>query len=400
MSLRNLESNTMRNKLAFLLIAVVLVLTTVSCSPPSSVTSVLTYATPLPTAEQTAAAETPEETDLIGLYERVIEGVVTIEIVRPSELTELLDAGETVIEQGQGSGFVLDAEHGYIATNNHVVERATEILVTFYDGTKLEAETLGTDPDSDLAIIQIDPNAANLVALPLADSDQVQVGQQTIAIGNPFGFAGTMTTGIVSALSRTLQIGHSSEAISGQFSIPEMIQTDAAINVGNSGGPLLDRTGAVIGINTAINSTSGTSGGVGFAVPINTLKRVAPSLIEYGEFKYPWLGVTGMDLYPAQAESLGLDNTKGAIVLSIAAGSPAEEAGLLPSTDTVEQLGSLLPTGGDVVIAIDDTAVNQFDDLLIYLTRNALPGDTVELTIIRDGETINVPVLLQERPAE
>lgn len=399
MSLLNSESKVARVGFTVLL-TLALFVTTVSCSPPSSNESELTFATPQPTVEGTTTAQTQKETDLVSLYEQVIAGVVTIEIVRPAETFQLLDTGETVLEQGQGSGFVLDAEHGYIATNNHVVERATEILVSFYDGTKLEATTLGTDPDSDLAIIQIDPDAVDLVALPLADSDQVKVGQQTIAIGNPFGFAGTMTTGIVSALSRTLQLGHTSDAISGQFSIPEMIQTDAAINVGNSGGPLLDSFGAVIGINTAINSTSGTSGGVGFAVPINTLKRVAPSLIAYGEYKYPWLGITGMDLYPAQAESMGLDSTKGAIVLNVAAGSPAEVAGLQPSTDTVEQLGSLFPTGGDVIIALDDTAVNQFDDILIYLTRNALPGDTVELTIIRDGKTIQVPVLLQERPAE
>jgi S1-C subfamily serine protease len=299
---------------------------------------------------------------------------------------------------GEGSGFVYD-EEGHIVTNSHVVKDAERIMVTFADDTTVQAEVVGIDPDSDLAVIKVDPEAVDLQPLPLGDSDALKVGQRVVAIGNPFGLEGTMTTGIVSALGRVLP----SQASAGQgqaYSIPDVIQTDAAINPGNSGGPLLNMAGEVIGVNTAIESTVQQFSGVGFAVPSNTVARVVPQLIEKGKVEHPWLGISGLDLLPELAKPMGLpEGTRGVLIIDVASGSPAEEAGLLGSKTEVEIDGQKVRVGGDVIVAVDGREVRQFDTLLSYLTDETHVGQTITLTILRDGKEQDVEVTLADRPA-
>jgi len=362
--------------------------------------------TPVPLAQAQGVAPTapdPEEALLIALYQRVSPAVVSVQVVRPVEglIIPRIEGQEgegDIYQRGQGSGLIIDAD-GTAVTNNHVIEGARLVEVTLWDGTILPAEVLGRDPDSDIAVLRIERGDIALQTVELGDSDALQVGQRAIAIGNPFGWQGTLTMGIISGLGRTLQLGHASERVSGRFSIPEMIQTDAAINFGNSGGPLLDAQGRVIGVNTAMNSTSGLSGGVGFAVPINTVKRVLPDLIASGSYSYPWLGISGTDLRPVHREAMAIDVPRGAIIDSITPDGPADRAGLRGSTETVEQFGETISVGGDVIVAIDDRPVRQFDDLLIHLVRTKRPGDTVRLTVVRGGEEQQVTVTLGERPA-
>jgi S1-C subfamily serine protease len=359
-------------------------------------------APPAPTvASQGADAE---EALLIALYQRVSPAVVSVQVVRPVEgliipRTEGQEGDGDLFQRGQGSGVIIDAD-GTVVTNNHVIEAARLVEVTLWDGTTLPAEVLGRDPDSDIAVVRIERGDIPLQAVELGDSDALQVGQRAIAIGNPFGWQGTLTVGIVSGLGRTLQLGHASERVSGRFSIPEMIQTDAAINFGNSGGPLLDAQGRVIGVTTAMNSASGVSGGVGFAVPINTVKRVLPDLIARGSYQYPWLGISGTDLRPVHREAMGIDVLRGAIIDSVTPNGPADRAGLRGATGTVEQFGETIGIGGDVIVAIDDRPVRQFDDVLIHLVRAKRPGDTVRLTVVRDGKEEEVTVTLGERPSD
>jgi 2-alkenal reductase len=300
---------------------------------------------------------------------------------------------DDLYRRGEGSGFVWDTE-GHIVTNDHVVEDATIVEVHFKDGTILEADVIGTDPQSDIAVIKVDPTQVALKPVTLGDSDQVKVGQLAVAIGNPFGQTWTMTRGIVSAVGRVIQSGLS------RFSIPEVIQTDAAINPGNSGGPLLNSRGEVIGMNTMIISQSGSSSGVGFAVPSNIIAKVVPALISKGSYAYPWLGITGRDLLPQDVKALDLPVRRGALVLDVAAGSPADKAGLRGSERVIRVQGQELTTGGDVITAIDDTPVTGMDQLISYLVRKTQPGQQVTLTIIRDGKEKKVTVTLAERPKE
>jgi len=363
-------------------------------------------AEPALTQPATPAALAPadaEEAQLIALYQRVSPAVVSVQVVRPVEGLFLPQAegqeDDEVFERGQGSGVIIDAG-GIVVTNHHVIEGARLVEVTLWDGTTLSAEVLGRDPDSDIAVLRVERGDIALQAAELGDSDSLVVGQRAVAIGNPFGWQGTLTVGIISGLGRTLQLGHASERVSGRFSIPEMIQTDAAINFGNSGGPLLDAQGRVMGVNTAMNSSSGVSSGVGFAVPINTVKRVLPDLIANGSYRYPWLGVTGTDLRPVHREAMGVEVARGAIIDAVTPNGPADRAGLRGSTDSVEQFGERVGIGGDIIVAIDDRPVRQFDDLLIHLVRAKRPGDTVRLTVIRDGQEQEVSVTLGERPSD
>lgn len=348
-----------------------------------------------------------QEEVLAGIYERVLPSVVHIQVVRE---VSVQDGGfrfgfpglpglpfslpETPFyQQGEGSGFVWDTE-GHIVTNHHVVAGADTVRVSFADDTAVEGKVLGSDPNVDLAVVKVDLPAEQLTPVALGDSDSLRVGQMAVAIGNPFGLENTMTVGIISALGRTIPSGTS------QFSIPEVIQTDAAINPGNSGGPLLDREGRVIGINTQIVSRSGSNAGVGFAVPINIAKRVVPELIEKGAYEYAWLGISGQTLSPEIAEFMRLPaGTCGALVVQVAKGSPAEAAGLRPSTDRLMRRGVEYPLGGDVITAIDGQPVAGMDDLIRYLTEQARPGDKVKLTVLRDGKELTVEVTLGKRPA-
>jgi S1-C subfamily serine protease len=332
----------------------------------------------IPADTDLLALAAAEEQLLINLYSEVSSSVVNIGVL-------------TRTGGGTGSGFVLDGE-GHIVTNNHVVEGAEQIVVSFADDTTAEAELVGADVDSDLAVIQVSVAPSLLRPLELGDSSTLRVGQRAIAVGNPFGLEQTMTAGIISALGRVVQQETG-------FSLPQLIQTDAAINPGNSGGPLLDSQGRVIGVNTFIFSRSGSSSGVGFAVPVNTVKRVAPALIATGRYADPWLGISGMSVTPVLAEAWALPAERGVLLRSVVEGGPAAKAGLRASDQQVERDGELVPTGGDIIVAIDDEVVQEMDDLVISLAQTVV-GQSVTLEVVRAGETLSIEVVLEERPSE
>jgi serine protease Do len=294
---------------------------------------------------------------------------------------------EEFFDRGLGTGFVWDTA-GHIVTNHHVVANATEIEVVFADGRAAPAELLGSDPNSDLAVIKVDLPASELQAVTLGDSDALEVGQLTIAIGSPFGQEFTMTSGIISAVGRTIRSGNAA------FSIPEAIQTDASINPGNSGGPLLDRTGAVIGINSQILSRTGVNNGIGFAVPINTAKQVVPTLIKGENYEYAWLGISGATVTSEVVDEMKLPaGTAGALILDVSKDGPADKAGLVGSDKTVDVAGGELQLGGDVITAINGQPVKAMDELIGYLVQATRPGDTIDLQLIRAGgkqETVSV----------
>jgi serine protease Do len=348
---------------------------------------------------------------LADLYERVNPAVVNIQVAQSvsisgdfpddhPELPEIPGFPELPDDQfqfGQGSGFVWDAD-GHIVTNYHVVDQAERVNVTFSDGLTLEAEIVGTDPDSDLAVIQVDPLPEGIEPLKLADSNDLRVGESVIAIGNPFGLEGTMTTGIVSALGRSLP-SQARTADGGTFNIPNIIQTDAAINPGNSGGPLLDYTGHVIGVNTAIESPVRQFSGIGYAVPSDIIAKIVPILIEDGRYPHPWLGIAGRTLTPGVREAMELDTVQaGILVISVAEDGPADDAGLKGSEEEVRIDGFPSVVGGDVIIGIDGQEIREFDDLLSYLVENTVVDQDITLTILRDGKKIDLEVALGERP--
>jgi len=287
-----------------------------------------------------------------------------------------------------GSGFIYDKE-GRIVTNNHVVDGAETVDVTFIDGNIYSAKVVGRDPFSDIAVLQItdDFAAEEIVPLELANSSNLQVGQQVVAIGNPFGLSDTMTTGIVSQVGRLLPNKEMS------FSIPNAIQTDAAINPGNSGGPLLDLQGHVIGVNTAIQSRTGDFAGIGFAIPSNTVARIAPHLISEAKYDHPWLGITGASLSPDLAVQMGLPKTfKGVAILEVSTGSPAEKAGVVGSAkDNIPD--------GDILTDIDSHPVKRIEDVIVYVDEHTSVGSHVALTLYKDGQSHNVIATLQARPS-
>ncbi|HQJ51727.1 MAG TPA: trypsin-like peptidase domain-containing protein [Anaerolineae bacterium] len=336
----------------------------------------------------TSAADSPaalpdkgllaQEELLADLYDAVNPSVVNVNIT-------------TRTGAGAGSGFVYDVQ-GHIVTNNHVVEDATQVYVTFADGTMVKAKVLGKDPGSDLAVLQVEASAKELVPVTLGDSDNLRVGQMAIAIGNPFGLEGTMTSGIISALGRVMP------ASSSRYSMVDLIQTDAPINPGNSGGPLLDSSGRVIGVNTMIYTESGTSSGVGLAVPVAAVKRVVPALISDGAYKHSWLGLTGMSINPLLAETLGLDVTQGVLVESVVSGGPADKAGLRGGTQQRIVDGQPMGVGGDIIVAVDGNQVQNFDDVVGYLARSTRAGQKVNVTVLRDGKRQTLTVTLGERP--
>jgi len=347
-------------------------------------------ATPTSLPESLIAEATAEERLFINIYDRVNPGVVNIDVAT--------EASGEVSPFGSGSGFLIDME-GHIVTNNHVVERADVIWVTFSNGSVRQAEVLGLDPDSDLAVLLVENLPPGAVPLELGDSDMLEVGQRVVAIGNPFGLQGTMTVGIISALGRLLPSRITNSG--GYFRNPEIIQTDAPINPGNSGGPLLDLHGRVVGVNTAIRTTIGVSMGIGFAVPVNTVKRIVPHLIENGEYRYPYLGIGWDDRFTlAQlAPELGLPTPQGVLVASVVPGSPAHRAGVLGGDREVTVMGANnVRVGGDIIVAIDGYEVKDFPDLVAYLVREAEVGQVVTLTVLRDGEELDIPVELGERP--
>ncbi|NDJ75274.1 MAG: PDZ domain-containing protein [Chloroflexi bacterium] len=318
------------------------------------------------------------ELSLADVYQQATRSVVNISIVTPRA-------------SGTGSGFVIDTD-GHIVTNSHVVEDAAYIQVAFVDGTILEAEFIGADPEVDLAVIQVDPAATTLYPVTFVDSDEVFVGQQTLAIGSPFDQDFTLTTGIVSAIDRSLRNDN-------LFSIPELIQTDAAINPGNSGGPLMDNEGNVIGVNTAILSSTRSASGVGFAIPANTVRRVVPYLIETGEYDHSWLGISGMTVIPAQREAMNLPvDFRGVMVTAVSRQGPAALAGLSGASGVVGTPFGRVEVDGDIITAVNNTPVAQMSDLIAYLEAETLPGDEITLTVWRNGNLVNIEVELRERP--
>ncbi len=336
--------------------------------------------------------------DLAALYRNVDPGVVTI-----WTFATVSGAHETAVPIGQGSGFVIDRQ-GHIVTNQHVVADAEEIEVDFPSGTRAWAEVLGTDLDSDLAVLKVDVPADKLFPLPLGDSDQVQVGDTVIAIGNPFGLSGTMTSGIVSAIGRTLDSERASPG--GQpFSSGDILQTDAAINPGNSGGPLINLQGEVIGVNRAIRTESFTvsgdaaNSGVGFAIPVNIIKRVVPSLIEAGHYDYPYLGISSLSqstLNLNTLEQLDLPaDTVGIYVTCVADGGPADQAGVRGAGAC--ETGDLLP-GGDLIVAIDGHPLETFNDLISYLVSSTEVGQQIVITVVRQGEEVELTLSVGARP--
>lgn len=325
---------------------------------------------------------------LTELYRRVSPGVVSILVTD--------DTGGSA-----GSGFVFDKQ-GHIVTNFHVVEGADLVEIDFPSGYKARGEVIGTDLDSDLAVVRVAAPAEVLLPLPMGDSDSVQVGQTVIAIGNPFGLSGTMTVGIVSAKGRTLESLRQTEAGS-FFTAGDIIQTDAAINPGNSGGPLVNLNGEVIGVNRAIRTTGTTptgdpvNSGIGFAISGNIVRRVVPVLIEKGFYDYPYLGVTSReDLTLEMIEELGLPRQTGAYITSVTPGGPADQAGLRGGSQPTSFPG--LTKGGDLIIAIDGRPVTSFGEMLSYLINNKAPGDQVTLTILRDNKEKEVTLTLGKRP--
>jgi S1-C subfamily serine protease len=322
---------------------------------------------------------------LVSLYEQVIPGVVAIR------------AGTA-----QGSGFVFDSD-GHIVTNNHVVEGVSTVEIAFSTGFKARGTVIGTDADADIAVIKVDAPSEEIHPLAVGDSGTLQVGQPVVAIGNPFGLNGTMTLGIISGLGRTQQ-AHESPDGGGFFSNADIIQTDAAINPGNSGGPLFDLNGNVVGVNQSIrtdnfNQLTGNAvnSGVGFSISINLVKRIVPVLIRDGKYEYPYLGISSSsDLTLNAIEALGLTTYNGAYVLEVTAGGPADLAGV-KAGDTPSRLTGL-NAGGDLIIAFDGQPVNTFDQLLSYLITSKSPGDTVVLTVLRDGEEVDLTITLGERP--
>ena len=343
---------------------------------------IITNEPSLETTEETTVKDIGE-ISLADLFEKSDDGVVKVSVRKSVELP----TGRSL-----GSGIVYDVS-GHIITNNHVVEDSQKTTVTFLDGTSYNAKVIGTDPYTDLAVIKVDVNPSLLHPLPIGDSSTLRVGDQVAAIGNPFGLSGSMTSGIVSQLGRLL-----STPGTASFSIPNVIQTDAAVNPGNSGGPLLNMKGQVIGINTAIQSGTGEFAGIGFAVPSNTVSKIVPILIKEGKYKHPWLGISGVDIDPDLADILGLQDTRGLLIVSIVKDSPAEKTGLHGSTETKEIDGIKYQIGGDVILSVDHKDVRKIDDILIHLQREKKVGDTIDLEILREGRVTNFELTLEERP--
>jgi serine protease Do len=370
-------------------------------------------ATSTPTA-MPAVAQAPDSTGAVAALEGVLEqiytqvnpSVVNIQVVQTasasSSASPQIPGFPNIPSQPQGqqvlgSGFVWDTQ-GHIVTDNHVVEGADKISVTFYDGTTVPAEVTGTDPDSDLAVIKVDLPADHLWPVQVADSTQVKVGELAIAIGNPFGLQGTMTMGIVSALGRTLPT-ESGTAQGQYYSIPDIIQTDAPINPGNSGGVLVDYTGNVIGVTAAIESAVQSSAGIGFVIPSQIVQKVVPALIETGHYDQPWMGISGTALVPDLATAMGLAaDQRGALVIDVVPSSPAAKAGLLGSDRQIQINGQTARVGGDVIIAVDGQPVQDFEDLIAYLANSTEVGQTITLSVLRDHNNETIDLTLAARP--
>lgn len=384
-----------------------------------SVPAARTEANPAPTLQPAQTAEFDAEDRLLtALYHDRSPAVVAIRVQgrelgsfgSPFQLPEPEDSpapdeapmpdphqGPEFRFMAQGSGFLLDGD-GHIVTNNHVIEGANLIEITFSNGLITNAKVVGADPDSDVAVLKVEELPEGILPLPLGDSSQVEVGQRAVAIGNPFGLRSTLTVGVVSARGRTVRNRQTRDG--GWYSIADVIQTDAAINPGNSGGPLFNSRGEVIGVNTAIRSESGTFEGVGYAIPSNTVRKVSEALVTTGSYQHPYLGVSmyELPLSTTVARQLKLPVTHGIFVSSLVAGGPAAKAGLRASDEMTRINGLPYPAKSDIIVAIDDRSVFSFEDILGYLATETKVGQTVTLTILRTGQQQEVQVTLGARP--
>jgi S1-C subfamily serine protease len=371
-------------------VLIVLTLAALACQLPGlspllrdQPTPVVVVQTSPPPAPDTPVNSVPLDGSLASLYQKVIPGVVSIRA-----------------RSSIGSGFVFDTD-GHVVTNQHVVEGSSQVEVAFSSGYKTYGTVIGFDRDADVAVIKVSPPAGELHPLAIGDSSALVVGQPVVAIGNPFGLSGTMTLGVVSGLGRTQPSSQASGG--GFFSTADIIQTDAAINPGNSGGPLFNLNGEVVGINQSIRTDTfsdagnAVNSGVGFSISINLVKRIVPVLIRDGKYDYPYLGITSSsDLTLAEIEALGLNTFTGAYVISVVPEGPADKAGIRAGSIATSIPG--LNAGGDLITAFDGRPVKTFDELLSYLTTSKSPGDTVVLTVLREGQSLDIPVTLGKRP--
>jgi len=377
---------------------IILLLTTLACSfsadslndnpNQNNKITLLPTATPISISSIPVIDLVDQQDQFVRLYQEVNPGVVAIRV--------LSEQGG-----GLGSGFVIDKD-GHIITNYHVVQNATELEIDFPSGYKTRAEILGTDLDSDIAVLKVEAPPEELMPLAFGDSDAVKVGQVVIAIGNPHGFESTMTTGIVSSKGRTMQSLHEAPG-GGSFTAGDIIQTDAAINPGNSGGPLLNLNGEVIGVNVAIETSNfniqgqPVNSGIGFAVSINIVKRVVPVLIEEGSYDYPYIGIrTISEINLFEKEALNLSRTYGVYIMEVTPDSPADDAGLIAGTEQTDSPG--LYSGGDLIISIDGVTVRDFNEMISYLIKHKSPGDSVIMTVVRDEQEIDLELTLGKRP--
>src|ERR1700726_1616472 len=334
---------------------------------------------------QRDAALTDDESINVRIYRQTAPAVANV-LTKATQYDFFMDP---VPVEGAGSGFIID-KRGYILTNFHVEQEAQTIEGVLGEQSSYSAKFIGADQRNDVALLKIEPNGKNLATLPLGDSNNLQVGQKVLAIGNPFGFQSTLTTGVVSALGRTVQTSETTF-------IDEAIQTDAAINRGNSGGPLINSHGEVIGINSAIYTPSGTTAGIGFAIPINSAKRIAHDLMTDGRVHQAFLGVQTISIAGQLAEALDLPAQEGLLVESATKGGPAAAAGIRGGDRVVRAGMQRIAIGGDLIVAVDGNKVASPFDLNIILNRKR-PGDTVTLTIYRGGKKVEMPVKLGERP--
>ena len=348
-----------------------------------------------------------------AIYDKVLPSVVSINVSR--KMTQNFSAipglpngfnfgdGQQQAPEfqvyGAGSGFVWDKD-GHIVTNNHVVEGAELIRVNLSNGNSAIATLVGSDSQSDLAVLKIDVPADELEPIEVADSTQAKIGQIVVAIGNPFQLSSSMTTGIISGLNRSLQLD-STDASGLTYTIPDVIQTDAAINPGNSGGVLVDIEGKLLGVTTAIESPVRANSGVGYVVPSVIVQKLVPILIKDGSYQQPWIGISGRTLSPEVAEAMNLERTqRGALIADVTIGSPADKAGLQGSAKTTIIDGQEVKVGGDIITAADGKPIEDFEDLVAFLARYTIVGQTINLTILREGKTIEVPLTLAARPAQ
>ncbi len=362
-------------------VIVAVIFAVILITPTTMRSEIIVSDKPIPSAIGETTPTYSKNLSLIEIFEKSEPGVVRVNVQRTDQSNGT---------SGVGSGFVFDKK-GHIITNSHVVKDVKKVVVTFLDGRSYNAEIIGFDEFTDIGVVKVNADLSLLHPLALGDSSNLKVGEPIAAIGNPFGLSGSMTSGIVSQLGRLLPSGAG-------YSIPDVIQTDAAINPGNSGGPLLNMRGEIVGINTAIQSTTGEFTGVGFAVPSQTIAKIVPSLIENGKYHHTWIGISGRDIDPDLAKVLNLKDAVGFLVITVVENSPAAKAGMHGSDETVQVEGVNYPIGGDIILSVDGKQVRKIDDILIHLQRAKSVGDEMILEILRDGRTTNITIALEERP--